>query len=118
MFKDLFGNNPQTKILDFLADHPHYDYNISDLSKKSGVSRPTVYKFLQVLLDKKLIIKTRDIGTSSMYKLNVKNNLVQLMLKFDFELAKERADLESEKTINIYDPILSNHHKKSNVPAT
>ena len=64
------------------------------------------------------MFKTRNIGTSSMYKLNVKNNVVQLMLKFDFELAKEQADLESEKTINIYDPILSTHHKKSNVSDT
>jgi len=29
MFKEIFGNSPQTKILDFLADHPNYDYNVS-----------------------------------------------------------------------------------------
>jgi Fe2+ or Zn2+ uptake regulation protein len=118
MFKNLFGDNPQTKILDFLADHPNYDYNISDLSKKAEVSRPTVYKFLQVLLKKNLIIKTRDVGTSSMYKLNLENNLVKLMLKFDFELAKEQADLESEKTVDIYEPILSSQRKGSKVMLT
>ena len=52
MFKDIFGNSPQTKILDFLADHPNYDYNISDISKNSEVSRPTVYKIIEILLKK------------------------------------------------------------------
>jgi DNA-binding MarR family transcriptional regulator len=47
MFKDIFGNSPQTKILDFLADHPNYDYNVSDISKHSEVSRPTVYKIIE-----------------------------------------------------------------------
>jgi len=38
MFKDVFGNSPQTKILDFLADHQDYDYSISEISKNSQVS--------------------------------------------------------------------------------
>ena len=84
MFKDIFGDSPQTKILDFLADHPNYDYNVSDIAKQSEVSRPTVYKVLDLLQEKKLIIKTRESGNSSLYKLNLKNGLVRLMLKFDF----------------------------------
>jgi DNA-binding transcriptional ArsR family regulator len=87
MFKDIFGNSPQTKILDFLADHPNYDYNVSDISKNSDVSRPTVYKIIEILLKKKLIVKTRESGNSSLYKLNMENKLVQVILKFDFELA-------------------------------
>jgi len=34
MFKDIFGDSPQTKILDFLADHPDFDYSISEIAKK------------------------------------------------------------------------------------
>ena len=94
MFKDIFGNSPQTKILDFLADHPNYDYNISDISKNSEVSRPTVYKIVEILLKKKLIIKTRESGNSSLYKLNMENKLVQVILKFDFELAGQIVEME------------------------
>ena len=39
MFKDIFGNSPQTKILDFLADHPKYDYSISEIAEKADISK-------------------------------------------------------------------------------
>jgi len=111
MFKDIFGNSPQTKILDFLADHPNYDYNVSDISKNSEVSRPTVYKIIEILLKKKLIIKTRESGNSSLYKLNMKNKLVQVILKFDFELASQIAETESKDDVQKYESVLSSKSK-------
>lgn len=113
MFKEIFGNSPQTKILDFLADHPNYDYNVSDISKNSGVSRPTVYKIIEILLKKKLIIKTRESGNSSLYKLNTKNKLVQVILKFDFELAEQIAEMESKITVKKYEPVLTSFRAKA-----
>ncbi|RLF52292.1 MAG: hypothetical protein DRN24_03485 [Thermoplasmata archaeon] len=113
MFKDIFGNSPQTKILDFLADHPNYDYNVSDISKNSGVSRPTVYKIIEILLKKKLIVKTRESGNSSLYKLNTENKLVQVILKFDFELAEQIAEMESKITVKKYEPVLTSSKAKA-----
>ena len=113
MFKDIFGNNPQTKILDFLADHSNYDYNISDISKHSKVSRPTVYKIIEILLKKKLIVKTRESGNSSLYKLNMENKLVQVILKFDFELASQIAEMESKATVKKYEPALASSKPKA-----
>lgn len=107
MFKDIFGDNPQTKILDFLADYPRFDYSITEISEKADVSRPTVYKVLTVLLKKKLVVKTRNQGNSSLYQLNLDNRLVQLMLKFDFELAEKVAEIESKETIKKYKPVLT-----------
>ena len=113
MFKDIFGNSSQTKILDFLADHPSYDYNISDISKYSEVSRPTVYKIIEILLKKKLIVKTRESGNSSLYQLNMENKLVQVILKFDFELASQIAEMEPKVTVKKYEPILSSSKPKA-----
>ncbi len=107
VFKEIFGNSPQTKILDFLADHPNYDYNVSDISKNSEVSRPTVYKIIKILLKKKLIVKTRESGNSSLYKLNMQNKLVQVILKFDFELASQIAETESKSSVKEYKPVLT-----------
>lgn len=111
MFKDIFGNSPQTKILDFLADHPNYDYNISDISKNSEVSRPTVYKIIEILLNKKLILKTRESGNSSLYKLNMENKLVKVILKFDFELAGQIAEMESKSSFKKYETVLTSPKK-------
>ena len=113
MFKEIFGNSPQTKILDFLADHPNYDYNVSDISKHSGVSRPTVYKILEILLKKNLIIKTRESGNSSLYQLNMENKLVKIILKFDFELASQIAEMESKVTVKKYEHVLTSSKQKA-----
>jgi DNA-binding transcriptional ArsR family regulator len=113
MFKDIFGDSPQTKILDFLADYPRFDYSISEISDKAGVSRPTVYKVLKLLSQKKLVIKTREQGNSSLFQLNLENRLVQLMLKFDFELADKVAEIESQDSVKKYMPTLVKSNYKT-----
>ena len=87
MFTKIFGENPQTKLLNFLADHPDHDYTIADLVKKTGVSKPTIYKILPKLLEENLVVVTRKVGKAKLYKLNTENELVKLILKFEFELA-------------------------------
>lgn len=113
MFKDIFGESPQTKILDFLADHPDYDYSISEIAKHSQVSRPTVYKIKDILLKKGLIIQTREQGNSLLYKLNIDNKLVQVILKFDFELAGKIAEIESQKEVQQLNLTLTKTDNKS-----
>lgn len=107
MFKDIFGNNPQTKILDFLADYPRFDYSITEIAEKAEVSRPTVYKIIKTLAEKKLVIKTREHGTSSLYQLNTENTLVQIILKFDFEIASKVAEIEMKDSVKQYKPVLT-----------
>ena len=92
MFKDIFGKGPQTNILDFLLDHPEYDYSISEIAKHSHVSRPTVYKTIDVLLEKQLVVITRAQGNSQLFKVNLGNSLVQKMLSFECELSKSGQD--------------------------
>jgi transposase len=99
MFKDIFGDSPQTKIMDFLADHPNFDYSISEIAKNSCVSRPTAYKIKDILLKKGLIVLSRELGGSPLYKLNPENKIVQVILKFDFEIATKIADIESKKSV-------------------
>jgi len=106
MFKDIIGDNPHTKVLDFLADHPRYDYNISDIARYSKVSRPTVYRVIEYLLKKKLVVKTRDMRNSSMYKLNTDSKIVQKILQFDLEIGKMIADFESTKEVKKLEEVL------------
>jgi len=118
MFKDIFGDSPQTKILDFLADHPEFDYSISEIAKNSHVSRPTVYKIKDILLKKELIIKTREQGGSPLYKLNIENKIVQVILKFDFEIAKKLADIESQESIKKSTPDLVKVNNRTKIHKT
>jgi len=118
MFKDIFGDSPQTKILDFLADHPDFDYSISEIAKNSHVSRPTVYKIKDILLKKGLIIQTREQGGSPLYKLNIDNKIVQVILKFDFEIAKKLADIESQESIKKSTPDLVKINNRTKIHKT
>jgi DNA-binding transcriptional ArsR family regulator len=107
MFQDIFGHNSKTRILDFLTDHPRFEYSITEIAEKAEVSRPTVYKIIKTLVDKKLVIKTRDQGNSSLYQLNTENKLVQVILKFDFEIASKVAEIEAKDMVKEYKPILA-----------
>jgi len=106
MFKYIFGDNPHTKILEFLADHTRYDYNMSDISKFSEVSRPTTYRIIEYLLEKKLVTKTREMRNSPMYKLNTESPIVRKILKLDFEIGKMIAELEDSKEIRKLEKVL------------
>ena len=86
MFTDYFGETPRAKVLDFLGDHPTSDYNKTELSAKSGISRATVYNVLDGLLKTGLVIHTRNIGQSAMYRLNLDHRLVQAVLGSDMTL--------------------------------
>lgn len=107
MFKYIFGDNPHTKILEFLANHTRYDYNMSDISKFSGVSRPTTYRVIEYLLKNKLVVKTREMRNSPMYKLNTETEIVRKILKLDFEIGKMIADLEDNKDIQKLEKAIS-----------
>ncbi len=97
MFSEIFGDSPKAKLLDFLGDHPTFDYNISALAEYTNISRPTLYKIIPELLSQKILIETRKVGRSKMYKLHTENKLVQHILRFDFEIADIIAEEESKQ---------------------
>jgi DNA-binding transcriptional ArsR family regulator len=80
-FTAIFGDAPSAKVLDFLADHAGFDYNISELAKHSGVARPTVYKVVADFLRKGILVETRKVGNSQLYKLNEESEVVQSLLE-------------------------------------
>ncbi|HEV8359867.1 MAG TPA: winged helix-turn-helix domain-containing protein [Candidatus Thermoplasmatota archaeon] len=77
----MFGDAPSARILDFLAEHAEFDYNISELAKHSGVARPTVYKVVADFLKKGLLVETRKVGNSQLYQLNLESEVVQQLVE-------------------------------------
>jgi len=76
MFKDIFGDSPSARVLDFLADHPDSEYSITEIVERSGISRPTLYRIIEEVLQKQLVVRTRTIGNTPLYMLNTGNTLV------------------------------------------
>ncbi|MFH1289858.1 MAG: helix-turn-helix domain-containing protein [Nanoarchaeota archaeon] len=88
VFIEIFGNNPIIKVLDFLITFQQFDYSLTEIAKNSGVSYSTLQTFWDKLERNKIVIKTRRIGKSDLYKLNTKNPAVRQLIKLDWNLIK------------------------------
>ena len=85
MFTDIFGDAPRVRLLDFLADHPDFDYTISQMAEFADIARPTVYKLVAELQSQDMLTLTRSVGDSKFYRVNVANPRIVSMLQVDFE---------------------------------
>jgi predicted transcriptional regulator len=63
-----------------------FDYPLTEIAKNSEVSYSTLQTFWEKLERNNIVIKTRRIGKSDLYKLNTKNPAVQQLIKLDWNL--------------------------------
>src|SRR5207244_11405926 len=86
MFTVILGSAPRVRLIDFLADHPAFDYTISQMAEFAEIARPTVYKLVDELVGQDMLTFTRSVGDSKFYRLNVANPRIVAMLQVDFEV--------------------------------
>ncbi len=97
MFTEIFGDAPRVRLLDFLADHPDFDYTISQMAAFAEIARPTLYKLVAELQSQGMLTFTRSVGDSKFYRLNVANPRIVSMLQVDFE------GINTELAAGVYD---------------
>ena len=88
IFTEVFGNNPIIKVLDSLITFQLFDYPLTEIAKNSGVSYSTLQTFWNNLVKNNIVIKTRRVGKSDLYKLNVNNPAIKQLIKLDWNLVK------------------------------
>ncbi len=88
VFIEIFGNNPVMKVLDFLITFQLFDYPLTEIAKNSGVSYSSLQAFWDKLEKNCIVIKTRRVGKSDLYKLNTGNPAVRQLLKLDWNFLK------------------------------
>ncbi|HLD05667.1 MAG TPA: hypothetical protein VJG90_08160 [Candidatus Nanoarchaeia archaeon] len=76
-FLDFVGDTPANRILDFLLTGRGFDYSLSELSRKAGVSWTTLHRIFPRLVKQQIIAQTRTIGRAKLYQLNLKNLIVR-----------------------------------------
>ena len=96
IFVEVFGNNPIIKVLDFLITYQLFDYPLTEIARNSGVSYSTLQTFWGKLERNNIVVKTRRVGKSDLYKLNIKNPAVKQLVKLDWNLIKG-----AEREINV-----------------
>ncbi len=88
VFVEVFGNTPVNKVLDFLITFQAFDYPLTEIARNSRVSYSTLQTFWSKLVKNNIVIKTRRIGKSDLYKLNTKNPAMKQLIKLDWNLVK------------------------------
>jgi len=88
VFLEVFGDNPVMKVIDFLITYQLFDYPLTEIAKNSGVSYSTMQAFWDKLERNKIVIKTRRVGKSDLFKLNTENPAVKELIKLDWNLIK------------------------------
>lgn len=88
VFLEVFGENPVMRVIDFLITYQLFDYPLTEIAKNSGVSYSTLQNFWDKLERNCIVIKTRRVGKSDLYKLNTKNPAVKQLVKLDWNLVK------------------------------
>jgi hypothetical protein len=93
----LFADSSIAKLLDFLTLYRDFDYSKTEISKNSGVSWKTLYRLWPLLERYNLVIKTRQIGRATLYKLNTESPIAQALNKLTLEIATVGVTEELER---------------------
>ena len=110
-FLEYFGDTPKLRFLDFLIGNHFFDFNMTDMAKEANISYNSLKSFFGEFLEKEIIIKTRKVGKSDMYKLNMDNATAQNFLKFAWFLTKQNLGEENQGTVSIIQEPISSKEK-------
>ena len=96
LFLKQFGDTPQLRVLDFLIDNYNFDFPMTEMARESNVSYNSLKVFFPYLIKSGIIVKTRRIGKSDYYKLNLENRFVENLMKLDWSLVEESISPKQE----------------------
>ena len=101
IFLDYLGDSSELRVLDFFIDNHFFDFPLTEIARESNVSYNSLTSFFPSWIAKKIIIRTRRIGKSDYYKLNLQNSFVKNIIKLDWSLTKKTAlpDLKEEELL-------------------
>lgn len=89
IFVKTFGRTPKIILLDFLLDNDIFDYSKSEIAQHTGISRVTLDRYWDPLIKDKILIKSREIGRATLFKLNKQNIIVKKLIELDNFLTKQ-----------------------------
>ena len=99
IFLSIFGDSPILRVLDFLVVNEDFDYSMTDIARLSGVGYSTLKLFWAKLENENIIINTRAVGKSKMYKLNLTNLIIRKFRDFYWETTKQKVHEKIEEGI-------------------
>ncbi|MEK6862499.1 MAG: hypothetical protein AABY07_11160 [Nanoarchaeota archaeon] len=97
LFLQSLGDTPQLRVLDFLIDNHFFDFPMTEIARGSNVSYNSLKAFFSALIKFNVLCKTRRIGKSDYYKIDLNNDFVKSLIRLDWVLSKNKILLENRK---------------------
>ncbi len=88
-FCNTFGASPKNRVIEFFLEAEGLDFGIGDVAEETGLNRATAYNVMAELVEEKIIVSTRILGRTQLYKLNLGNPKVEALREV-FKLLLER----------------------------
>ena len=96
----IFGAKCHTTIVVILNGTSRFRLFKTELAENVELSRQTIYKAIEPLLNHSMVIESRKIGRITMYQLNDDSELVKTIGKFNKLIVHNIRELEKEHSTN------------------
>jgi len=96
LFLEYFGDTPQLRVMDFLIDNHFFDFPMTEIARGSNVSYNSIVLFFDKFVKSGILVRTRKIGKSDYFKLNIENFFVKNLIQLDWGLSKKNILPEAE----------------------
>ena len=67
----IYGNSPNTKMLDFLLSFPKNEFTVSDIIEELGMSKTTFYKYFDDLINIGIVKINQETTKPKLYSINL-----------------------------------------------
>ena len=101
MLNEIFGDYPQIKVIDYLLMNPFAELSKLQIAVGSEISRITLNKFIDNLLENELLIRC----SNSKYKLNLKSPIIVKLNMLLDDLNKRAMDKAMTELYEPYDEL-------------
>ncbi len=88
VFLEYFGDTPKLRVMDFLIDNHMFDFPVTEIARESNVSYNSIKMFFDKFVGAGIVVRTRRVGKSEFYRLNMDNDFVNGLVKLDWVLTK------------------------------
>ena len=94
VFREFIGDNPTTRLLEFLIEGRSFDYTLTELAEKSEISWKTLHRIFPRFIKMKIVKQTRTVGRAKLFTLNTENPRVEKLIElFDILLEQDIKEL-------------------------
>lgn len=74
---NMFGRSPQTRIIDLFMDNIFFEFSRMEMIEILGMAKITMYKTIPMIEDSGIIVPSRKIGKTQLYRLNGDSSTVK-----------------------------------------